>query len=175
VYAGHVGIAIGAHGLRRTIPLWLLIVASQLPDWGDAAVCLAEIPVSFPGMLTHSIPAVSVLALLMAALYYATSRDGQGAAIVAVVVVSHILADYFTGIKPTWPGGPTVGLQLYRQPILDFVLEAVVLVACWLAYRRSFPLEKRSSRRVALVLAVLLIIQLGADILFITTPGVRKC
>jgi hypothetical protein len=175
VYAGHVGIAIGAHGLRRAIPLWLLILASQLPDWGDAAVCFAGIPVSFPGMLTHSVPAVSVLALVMAGVYYAASRDGQGAGLVAVVVVSHMLADYFTGIKPTWPGGPLVGLQLYRQPILDFVLEAGVIVGGWLVYRTSFPLEKRSSTRVAFVLAALLIIQLGADILFMTTPGLKKC
>jgi membrane-bound metal-dependent hydrolase YbcI (DUF457 family) len=126
-------------------------------------------------MLSHSLPAVAVLSAVLALVYFAAARDVAAAALVAAIVVSHAVADYTTGLKPTWPGGPFVGLQLYRQPILDFVLEAGVIVGGWLVYRTSFPLEKRSSTRVAFVLAALLIIQLGADILFMTTPGLKKC
>ncbi len=175
MYAGHVGIALGAHGFRKTIPLWLLIFASQLPDWADAVVCFAGLRSSFPGMLTHSMPAVSILAAVLALAYYATSRDAKGMLLVAAVVASHAFGDYFTGIKPTWPGGPLIGLQLYRKPAVDFLLEAIVIVAGWLSYRGSFPSDRRSSRDVVLVLAALLIIQLGADIVFATTPGLKKC
>lgn len=126
-------------------------------------------------MLTHSMPAVSILAAVLALAYYATSRDATGMALVAAVVASHAVGDYFTGIKPSWPGGPLIGFQLYKRPVVDFLLEAIVIVAGWLSYRRSFTPDRRSSRGVVLVLAALLIIQLGADIVFITTPRLRKC
>lgn len=175
MYAGHVGVAIGAHGLRRTIPLWILIVASQLPDWADAAVCISSVRATVPGVLTHSIPAVAVLAALAAFAWYLVSRDAVGMLLVFVVVATHAFGDYFTGVKPTWPGSPMIGLQLYRQPILDFALEGTVILIGWLLYRKSFPAEKRSSRGVLLVLAALIFIQLAADIVFLTTPGLKKC
>ena len=126
-------------------------------------------------MLTHSIPAVAMLGAAMAFIWYLASRDGIGAALVFVVVATHALGDYFTGIKPTWPGGPLIGLQLYRQPAFDFAIEGLVIVAGWLFYRKSFPPEKRSSAGVLLVLITLLLIQLAADIVFLTTPGLKKC
>jgi amino acid transporter len=50
------------------------------------------------------------------------------AAAVWLTYVSHWPADYITGLKPTWPGGPTVGLYLYARPIPEFFVEAVVKV-----------------------------------------------
>jgi hypothetical protein len=175
VYAGHVGVAIAAHGLRRTVPLWILIVASQLPDWADATLCLSGVRSTVPGMFTHSLPAVFVLAGGLGLVWYLFSRDASGAALVLAVVATHAAGDYFTGIKPTWSGGPMIGLELYRQPAIDFVLESAVILTGWLFYRRSFPLEKRSSRGVVIVLAALIAIQLVADIVFSMTPGLKKC
>lgn len=175
MYAGHVGIALGAHGLLRSVPLWLLIVASQLPDWADAVFCLGGARSPVPGMLTHSIPAVAVLAAGVALAWYAFSRDAAGASLLFAVVATHAVGDYYTGIKPLWPGGPLIGLQLYQRPAVDFALESAVIFAGWLIYRRSFPPEKRSSRGVYLVLAALIAIQLAADIVFLTTPGLKKC
>src|SRR5688572_30885343 len=45
-----------------------------------------------------------------------------------------------------WPGGPLVGLSLYERPALDFLVEAPVIVAGWLLYRRSLPALSRNSR-----------------------------
>lgn len=156
------------------MPLWVLIVASQLPDWADAAVCLSGVR-TVPGMLTHSIPAVAVLAAASAIACYAVSRDRRGMSLIFALVATHALGDYFTGIKPTWPGGPVIGLQLYQRPAIDFVLESAVILMGWLVYRMSFPPEERSSRSVYLVLAALILIQLAADIVFLTTPGLKKC
>ena len=175
MYVGHVGIALGAHGLRRTVPLWLLILASQLPDWADALFCVGGVRSTVPGMLTHSIPAVAVLAAVIAFAWYASSRDAASASLVFAVVATHAVGDYFTGIKPSWPGGPLVGLHLYQRPAIDFALESAVIFLGWLIYRKSFPSEKRSSRGVYLVLLVLIVIQLAADIVFLTTPGLKKC
>lgn len=175
MFVGHVGAAIGAFGVRQTVPLWLLIIASQLPDWTDATLCLAGAQPAVPGMLSHSIPAVLVLAIVAATAGYAISRDIGASSLTALVVISHYAGDYFTGIKPTWPGGPMIGLQLYREPALDFILESAVITLGWILYRRSFPAERRSSREVIAVLVILVMIQLAADIVFSLTPGLKKC
>lgn len=175
MYAGHVGIAVGAKGLRGSLPLWALIIASQLPDWTDATLCLAGVTSSTPGMFSHSLPAIGVLTIVGTLIYLATTRDFVGSAFIGALVVSHAAADYITGLKPTWPGGPMIGLDLYRHPVLDFAVEAVVILIGWLVYRASFPAEKRSSRNVLSVLGALLALQLLADIVFSLNPGLRKC
>lgn len=175
MYAGHIGFALGAHGLKRSIPLWILVIASQLPDWTDAAFCLAGVRTQTPGILSHSFPAIAILAVAAAVGYAAISRDPVGILLVAAVVISHAVGDYFTGIKPTWSGGPMIGLQLYKRPLIDFVLEATVISAGWLLYRRSLPPTSRSSRPVFALLAALLALQIGADILMSVVQGIKKC
>jgi hypothetical protein len=175
VYAGHVGLALGAKGFRNALPLWILIVASQLPDWADATLCLAGIGSVTPGMLSHSIPAIGLLTLGGALVYLAATRDVTGASLVAALVISHALGDYITGLKPTWSGGPMIGLQLYRHPVIDFLLEAVVILVGWMIYRASFPRERQSSRYLVSMLGVLLALQLLADIVFSISPGLKKC
>jgi hypothetical protein len=175
MYTGHIGVALGAKGLRQSIPLWFLIFASQLPDWADAGLCLAEVRTPFPGMYSHSLPAVATMALAAAVIYCVIQRDAAGMMVVAAVVISHVLADYLTGIKPTWAGGPVIGLQLYRRPVIDFFIESLVVLAGWSIYRSSLALEKRSKEPVFTLLFVLIAIQIGADIVLTTAKGLRKC
>lgn len=175
MYGGHVGIALAGKGYRQTIPLWLLIFASQLPDWADAAACASGVSSPPVEMLSHSIPAVAALAAGLSLLYYAAQRDTESAGLVALIVVSHMLADYMTGQKPTWPGGPFIGLQLYHRPAIDFIVESVVIFAGWTVYRRSLPSERRQSNPVMLILIVALLLQGAASLGFALFPGVRKC
>ncbi len=175
MYGGHVGIALAGKGHRATVPLWLLLIATQLPDWADAAVCAAGIESPPSGMLSHSLPAVAVLSAALSLVYFAVARDFAAAALVAAIVVSHAVADYATGLKPTWPGGPQVGLQLYKHPALDFILEASVIVIGWVIYRRSLPVDRRKSNPVNLLLFCLLLLQLAASVSFSLFPGVKKC
>lgn len=172
---GHVAVAMGAHGLRRSLPLWLLIPAAQLPDWADASLCIAGIRSETPGMYSHSIAATLLLALVAAAAAMLFARDARGAALIAMVVALHTLGDYATGLKPTWPGGPMVGLNLYARPGFDFALEAGVLLLGWTAYQRSLPVERRYSRRLVLMLVALLAIQAASDIVLALSPGMKKC
>ena len=175
MYVGHVGLALGAYGLRRSAPLWFLVVASQLPDWTDAAFCLAGVRPAVQGILSHSFPAVAVLALLAAIVYAAFMRDAGGMLLVAAVVISHAAGDYLTGSKPTWSGGPMIGLMLYRKPLIDFVIEAAVILGGWLIYRRSLEPERRSAEPVYTLLAALILIQAGADVVLSFTEGLKKC
>ena len=126
MYVGHVGAALGAKRFDRRIGLGVLIIAAYAPDWVDAGLCLAgkSNPVE---MLSHSVPAVALLALAAFAGYGIVTRDWRAGAVLSAVVVSHVLLDFITGHKPTWPGGPTIGLGLYSHPIADFLAEAIVL------------------------------------------------
>jgi hypothetical protein len=175
MYAGHVGLALGAKGIRKSLPLWALIIASQLPDWTDATMCIAGFTSSTPGMLSHSFPAIGILTLLAGLAYLVSTRDVIGSAFIGALVISHALADYLTGTKPTWAGGPMIGLQLYHHPVIDFAVEGAVILAGWLLYRTSFPSERRNSREIVSMLGVLLALQLVADIVFATMTGLRKC
>lgn len=175
MYAGHVGAALGAKGLRPSLPLWTLIIASQLPDWADATACLAGITSATPGMYSHSLPAIGILTVVGALIYLIATRDLVGAAFVGALVISHALGDYVTGIKPTWSGGPMIGLRLYQHPALDFVAEAIVILAGWMLYRASVPKDRQGSREVWTMLGFLLAIQAIADVVFSLSPSLRKC
>jgi hypothetical protein len=175
MYAGHVGIALGARGFRKDVPLWALIIASQLPDWADAGLCVANLRSGTPGLYSHSFSAIAVLAAVAAAIYMLAARSAAGAYVMAAMVVSHAAGDWITGLKPTWTGGPMIGLQLYHYPMLDFVLEAAVIVIGWMFYRKSLPPERRSSAPSLALPGALLAFQLGADIFFSIAPGLPKC
>jgi hypothetical protein len=80
---------------------------------------------------------------------------------VVAMVLLHLPADYITGLKVLWPGGPIVGLNLYAHPMADFALEALIAVAGW----RYLRARDRSSlwMRSWLTLAALLAMQAAMD------------
>jgi hypothetical protein len=172
VYIGHLGIALGGKGLWRSAPLWLLILAAQAPDWIDAAGCMTGSEPS--GMWSHSIPAVLALSVGLGLLTLIVSRDWRLAGLVALGVISHLLVDYVTGAKPTWPRGPLIGLRLYQHPGWEFVAETMVIFVGWLAYQRSWPAASRRTPLVVL-LVCLLTIQLAGDIKAAVLPSSSKC
>jgi hypothetical protein len=174
MYIGHVGAALGAKRVRRSIGLVVLLVATYTPDWVDAGLCLAGLnnPV---GMLSHSIPAIALFAVLGFAAYATGTRDWRGALVVAAVILSHMFLDWITGYKPTWPGGPMIGLQLYDHPIADFVAEGVVIVIGALLYARTLPPRKRPWIDVSVMLGALLLLQLTLDIARMAFKTLPKC
>ena len=83
------------------------------------------------------------------------------AAALALTYASHWPADYVTGLKPTWPGGPQVGLLLYRHSAADAVVESLVIVACWLVYVRSLPPARRRGPAALLLPVGLIALQIA--------------
>jgi len=168
MYVGHLGFALGAKGMRRTVPLWLLVLATQACDWGDALLLVVapHLRDRASEMWTHSIPAVLVLALAFGLAYLLVKRDAAGAALLGGVVISHVLADYLTGLKPTWPGGPMIGLGLYGHPRWDVAIEALVIVVGWLVYMRVVPRERTSLRAAWVMLGTLVVLQILAGAAF---------
>mgnify|MGYP001796587292 CR=1 FL=1 len=63
MYVGHLGPALGGKRLAPSVALVTLVIATYLPDWVDAALCLGG---RYHGaqMYSDSIPAMSVRAIL---------------------------------------------------------------------------------------------------------------
>jgi hypothetical protein len=174
MYIGHVGVALAAKRVRTSIPLLVLLVAAYAPDWIDAGLCLAG-AYRPEGMLSHSIPAVAVLALVGFTLYALKTRDYTAGLVVAGVILSHMLFDWITGDKPTWPGGPMIGLGLYGYPVADFLVEGLVIVIGAVLYGRTLPPRKKPWIDVSIMIGALLALQLGVDIAHLLMESLPKC
>lgn len=176
MYAGHLGFGLGAYSFRKTVPLWLLLIAAQLPDWLDAGYCIADIDRGPYGLYSHGFTPIAIAAVVTALFTYALIRDAKGALIVALVVASHWGLDYFTGIKPTWPGGPVVGMNLYARPIVDVVMESATILVGWLLYRRTLPKSVRNHGWTYATLFALCALQVLAGAAFaLSLGGHTKC
>jgi membrane-bound metal-dependent hydrolase YbcI (DUF457 family) len=174
MYIGHVGVALGAVRVRRSIALLLLLLATYTPDWVDTGLCVAGI-YNPQGMLSHSIPAVLLFMLVGFTAYAAVTRDWTGGLVIAAVIMSHMLLDWITGYKPTWPGGPMIGLRLYDHPIADFVVEGIVIAAGALLYGRTLPPRRRPWVDISIMLGALLALQLTIDIAHLLMKSLPKC
>ena len=142
MYTGHAAIATLVKGRRPSLPLALLVPAAFGPDWIDILSHVVHHP---NPEVSHSIVSVVVCALLLTAACAAVWRRAVDALLVGATYASHWLADFVTGLKPTWPNGPSVGLRLYTSPRVDFVVESALIVVCWLSYRASLRPEVRNS------------------------------
>jgi len=168
VYAGHAALAMLAKGARPRLPLWLLVPVAFAPDWIQWV--MEAFGHSNPEY-SHSLLSVGAGASIVALGYLVVTRQGGDALAVWLLYISHWAADFITGIKPTWPGGPQVGLGLYAHPFWDCVVECAVIVAAWLVYRRSFGPALRRRIGVALVPLGLIALQVGFEL--IQTPEIR--
>ena len=173
MYVGHVGVALGAKRFAPSVALGLLVLATYLPDWIDAALCVTG-RYHDAQMLSHSVPAALILSVLAgAAVLGGANRSAFFT--VAAIVITHVLLDYITGIKPTWPGGPFIGLQMYSHPVADFVAESIVIVIGWILYKRTLPPLNGGWNRATLMLAVLLAMQAAVDAQRLLSPSINKC
>jgi hypothetical protein len=134
VFIGHVSVALAAQRARPSVPLPALIAATFGPDVIEITLMAlwrwARVQAVFG---SHSIPAVLLGAAVVGGAYSIWRRDVLGGGLLMVTYASHWAADLFTGTsKPTWVGGPWLGLALYDRPVADFILEAGVLLGAWL-------------------------------------------
>jgi membrane-bound metal-dependent hydrolase YbcI (DUF457 family) len=169
LYAGHAALATLAKGARPRIPIALLVPVAFAPDWIE---WFLDTVGQQNREFSHSLVSVGIGATIVALIYLLVTRARLDAVAVWLTYVSHWPADFITGLKPTWPGGPTVGLFLYSRPVVDTVVESLVVGVCWLVYRRSLPVESRS-RRVGLLVPFGLI---AMQIAFLATmvPALRR-
>jgi hypothetical protein len=141
VYAGHAAIATLVKGVRPRISLALLVPIAFAPDWLEWSAGLLGF---HDKMLSHSLLSVAIGATVVAAIYALVTRELGDAIWVWTAYASHWPADFITGIKPTWPGGPSVGLLLYDHAVWDVILESTLIIVGWLIYKRTLNPSVRS-------------------------------
>jgi membrane-bound metal-dependent hydrolase YbcI (DUF457 family) len=160
VFAGHAALALLVKAKRPRVPLALLVPVAFAPDCIELA---ADLLGHQNREISHSLMSVGIGATIVALAYWLATRAAGDAVAVWLTYVSHWPADYLTGLKPTWPGGPMVGRLLYTRPVLDAWLECALVVVCWLAYRQSLVVARRRAR-LMLVPAGLIALQLAFDV-----------
>lgn len=158
---GHLGIAGAAYSGRRDSSLLWLLGASMGPDVADALFVVAGICNPY-GLYSHTLPAAALIAAVTGVIaYVATGRLVTGV-LAAVLVLAHLPPDYITGRKLFWPGGELLGLRLYEEPLLDFVLEALIATGGWWLVRSRSWAPRWATGWSALV--ALLLLQGALDI-----------
>jgi hypothetical protein len=158
-----------AKSARPRIPMALLVPVAFAPDWIEWFFD----PTGHRNReISHSLVSIGIGATIFAFGYLLATGDRISAGVVWLTYASHWPADFITGLKPTWPGGPMVGLFLYRHPIADTIVESLIVLACWLAYRASLPPASRNRAVGFLVPIGLIAMQIA---FFATTnPALRK-
>ena len=157
MYVGHLGFAILARRATGAVPLPALVLAAYAPDF--VQLTLRVTGIGDPDQVrSHTVPVVALTAFAAWVLAFVLARGPgrrQAALVVALTVLSHLPADYVTGCKVLWQGGPRFGLELYGRPRWDFVLETGFV---GLATLVTFGPRATSVMRVVGMLAVLLVV-----------------
>jgi hypothetical protein len=160
VYVGHAALALLADAKRPRIPIALLVPVAFAPDWVE---WIADALGRHDRAISHSLVSVGIGATVVALIYWLTTREPADAALIWLTYTSHWPADFITGLKPTWSGGPMVGLLLYKHPVWDALLECVIVVVCWLVYRQSLVPPTRRRATLQLIPLGLIGMQIGFE------------
>jgi len=139
MFLGHFGVGFAAKRVAPGVSLGTLLFAAQLVDLVWPALVLAGVEVvridpgntvvtpldfvSYP--FTHSLIASIVLGVVAGVAYLLIRRNGRGALVVGLLVVSHWVLDLIVHRPdlPLYDGGPKVGLGLWRSLPTTLVLE----------------------------------------------------
>jgi hypothetical protein len=162
VIVGHVGVAAATRSVWQRASLPWLLVGCALPDLVDVGFALAGVCNPY-GLYSHTVHAAALQAAVLggAALLVTGSRPTALAS--ALMVLLHLPPDLITGYKIFWPGGPMMGLYVYEHPLLDFLIEAPILIVGWWLLRRTGGAPRWATS--VLVLGALLAGQGALDIL----------
>lgn len=167
MFAGHFGLAAGVKAQTPSIPLWALMLATQLLDVIFVGLYLAGIetltpvdpahPSAYGGALihavyTHSLVGAALIAVV-AGLVARSAWGRQGGLVIAGVVFSHWILDLLVHRPdlPILPGNagdlPLLGFGLWTMPTVSAVLEGILVVAgAFLYYRAAMRLPAPSIR-----------------------------
>lgn len=162
MFIGHYGLALAAKRAAPRVSLGTSIAAAQLADliWPVLLLLGLEhvsiVPNANPFLRlsfdsypwTHSLLMDVVWALIAGGAYAAVRGDRKGGVIVGLLVVSHWVLDWITHVPdlPLYPGGPRVGLGLWRSMYGTMLVEAVMLVVGLALYTRTTRATDRTGR-----------------------------
>jgi hypothetical protein len=154
VFIGHFAVAFGAKKLSPKTSLGTLVLAAEWVDLIFPLLLLAGLEHAgvraganpflaldfsdYP--ITHSLVAGIGWSLLIGGIALRASRDVRAALVVGGAVLSHWVLDFVshTPDMPLWPGGPMVGLGLWRNVAATVTIEGLMFAAgLWLYFRAT--------------------------------------
>ena len=172
MFIGHFAVAFAAKKLSPRTSLGTLVLAAEWSDFIFPALILAGLEHAgikeganaflrldlsdYP--ISHSLVAALGWALLLGGLVLWRSRDRRAALVVAAVVFSHWILDFVshTPDVPLWPGGPLVGLGLWRSVTATVAVEGLMFAGALWLYFRSTRARDRVGQWGAVALAAFL-------------------
>jgi len=148
VYAGHAAVALALKTRAPRVPIAVLVAACFGPDWVELFLGLLK-GRGTGEVYSHFIPAVLLGAVLAALLFELVFRR-RGSRWIAIGWLLHWPADFLTAHKPLIdPRGHRIGLDLYNLPLVDFTIEAALVVGCAWLYARTYAPSRRQRAWVA--------------------------
>lgn len=165
---GHVGVAAATRSVwQRTSLPWLLVGCAS-PDVVDVVLALAGVCNPY-GLYSHTVHSAALQGAVLGGAALLVTGSRATAFATALMVLLHLPPDLITGHKIFWPGGPMLGLYVYQHPLLDFLVEAPILIIGWWLLRRSDSAPRWATS--VLVLVALLAGQGALD--FLAGNGVK--
>jgi membrane-bound metal-dependent hydrolase YbcI (DUF457 family) len=174
VFIGHFAVAMAAKRAAPRASLGTLVLAAQLLDvlWPVLLLAGLERVEIRPGVtaftpldftrypISHSLAAAAGWAAALAAVYYAATRYGRGALVLALLVVSHWVLDWITHRPdlPLWPGGPRQGLGLWSSVPATLFTEGMMFAAGLAVYLSTTRPRRARGRWNALAFAAFLVV-----------------
>jgi hypothetical protein len=175
VFIGHFAIAFAAKKVSPRTSLGTLILAAEWSDFifpvlilaglehagikpGDNAFLRLDLT-DYP--ISHSLAAVLGWSVLLGGLVLWRTRDRMAALVVGAAVLSHWFLDFVTHTPdmPLWPGGPLVGLGLWRSIPATVAVEGLMFAgALWLYFRSTRARDRIGRWGVAALAAFLAVI-----------------
>ncbi|HUK20461.1 MAG TPA: hypothetical protein VLV45_02750 [Gemmatimonadales bacterium] len=186
MFIGHYALGLAAKRLAPRTSLGTLIAAPTFADliwpvflllgWERVSVAGGTNPFltlafdSYP--ISHSLVTLAGWGLLVGALYKMKTGYAQGALVVGLLVFSHWVLDWIVHIPdlPLYPGGPKVGLGLWRFAPATVVIELLMFVGGIGLYMTATRARDRIGRYGVWALLVLLALSYVGS-LFSPPPG----
>jgi len=145
MFAGHFGLAAVVKAKQPSIPLWALMVSTQLLDILFVPLVLMNIETIEPigkggygeGIIhanyTHSLVGALIIAIVAGSLAW-RAWGRKGGLVIAAVVFSHWILDLLVhrADLPILPGNlgnlPLLGFGLWAFPVVSIVMESILIV-----------------------------------------------
>lgn len=174
MFIGHFAVAFAAKKVSPRTSLGTLVLAAEWIDFifpvlilaglehagirpGDNAFLRLDLT-DYP--ISHSLVAVLGWSVLLGGLVLWRTRDRTAALVVGAAVLSHWLLDFVTHTPdmPLWPGGPLVGLGLWRSVAGTVAVESLMFAGGLWLYFGGTAARDRSGRWGAGALAAFLVV-----------------
>jgi hypothetical protein len=189
MFIGHFALGFAAKQVEPRLPLGVLLAAPELLDLVWPILVLAGVehvevapgntaftPLAFTDYpWSHSLVASIGWSLALALLLRRSGFSWRAGGIAGALVASHWVLDFVSHVPdmPLWPGGPRVGLGLWRSVPATLVVEIAMYAAGLLIYLRATRAKDRAGIAIFWSLAAFLFIVYVANLLGPPPPSAK--